>query len=369
MSVAAVAIVHDYLTQRGGAERVAQAMHRGFPDAPIYTSLYDPGGTFPGFAAADVHPSPLNRVGALRRHHRLALPVLAPTFSAMSVDADAVLCSSSGWAHGVRTRGRKVVYCYAPARWLYQPDAYLAHRGRGTAALLRVLRPALLRWDRRAASSADVYLAISNRTRELIRQAYGIDAEVLHPPRGIDSDGPQQHLRGMTPGFFLCVSRLLAYKHVDAVLEAFEKLPGEQIVVVGAGPDADRLRGLAPPNAVFHTSVSDAELRWLYANARALIGASFEDFGLTPVEAGAFGTPSLVLRFGGYLDTVIEGETGLYFDEPSPPAIARVVQELDRAALDADTIRTHAGQFEEARFVERLRRVVAEFGPGMGCDA
>lgn len=362
MPVATVAIVHDYLTQRGGAERAVRAMHRGFPDAPIYTSLYDSGGTFPEFADADVRTSPLNRIAPLRRHHRLALPVLASTFSSMSVDADTVVCSSSGWAHGIRARGRKVVYCYAPARWLYQSDAYLAQAGRGTTAVLRALRPALVRWDRRAAASADVYLAISNRTRELIRQAYGIDAEVLHPPCGIDADGPQQPVPGLTPGYFLCVSRLLAYKHVDAVVEAFARLPGEQLVVVGRGPDAARLRGLAPPNATFLPEVADHELRWLYANASAVIGASFEDFGLTPVEAAAFGIPSVALRFGGYLDTVIEGETGVHFDEPNAPAIADALQELGRTSLDANAIRAHAGKFDESRFIERLSQIVNEVG-------
>jgi glycosyltransferase involved in cell wall biosynthesis len=357
--VAAVAIVHDYLTQRGGAERVVEAMHRGFPDAPIYTSLYDPGATFPGFVDANVRASPLNKVPSLRRHHRLALPVLASAFSAMSVDADTVLCSSSGWAHGVRTRGRKIVYCYAPARWLYQADTYLTQSGRGTAALVRTLGPALRRWDRRAAASADVYLAISTRTRDLIHRAYGIDAEVLHPPLGMDPGGPQQPMPGLTPGFFLCVSRLLAYKHVDSVLGAFARLPGERLVVVGTGPDAVRLHAMASANAAFLATVSDEELRWLYANARAVIGASIEDFGLTPVEAAAFGTPSVVLRFGGYLETVIEGETGVYFDEPSPPAIAGAVQQLCRTSLDADGIRAHAGKFDESRFVTRLREIIA----------
>src|SRR4051812_17705186 len=126
MTRTSVAIVHDYLTQRGGAERVVLAMNRAFPDAPIYTSLYDPDGTYPEFATIDVRTAPLNRVPALCRYHRGAFPVLAPTFSAMNIDADVVVCSSSGWAHGVRTAGYKIVYCHAPARWLYQTDRYLA---------------------------------------------------------------------------------------------------------------------------------------------------------------------------------------------------------------------------------------------------
>ena len=120
-----IALVHDYLTQRGGAERVALSLTRAFPGAPLHTSLYEPAATFPAFAAVDVRPLPLNRLGPLRRNHRLALPLLAPAFSRLRVDADVVICSSSGWAHGARVTGRKIVYCHTPARWLYQPGRYL----------------------------------------------------------------------------------------------------------------------------------------------------------------------------------------------------------------------------------------------------
>src|SRR5436190_19462163 len=116
-----VALVHDYLTQRGGAERVVLAMMSAFPRAPLYTSLYEPETTYPDFRKADVRPLRINRIGLLRRNHRLALPLLAPAFSSLRVEADIVLCSTSGWAHGVHTGGKPVVYCHAPARWLSQP--------------------------------------------------------------------------------------------------------------------------------------------------------------------------------------------------------------------------------------------------------
>lgn len=151
-----VAIVHDYLTQRGGAERVVLEMAAAFPDAPLYTSLYDPGGTFDEFRSLDVRTGPLDRRSLLRRHHRLALPFLARSFDEMFVDADVVLCSSSGWAHGVRTSGRKVVYCYTPARWLYQPERYF--RGVLPRVGLKVLAPRLRRWDADAAAGADLSL-------------------------------------------------------------------------------------------------------------------------------------------------------------------------------------------------------------------
>jgi glycosyltransferase involved in cell wall biosynthesis len=357
--VTSVAIAHDYLTQRGGAERVVLAMHRALPDAPIHTSLYEAATTFPEFADADVRVSPLDRVGPLRRNHRLALPVLAPVVSAMQVDADVVVCSSSGWAHGVRTDGHKVVYCHAPARWLYQRDAYLAQSGTASAAALRVLDPFLRRWDRRAAATADRYLANSSRTRDLVRRAYDIDAELLFPPYGIDPDGARTPVDGLEPGFLLCVSRLLAYKNVDAIVGAMERRPADRLVVVGAGPDADRLHELAPANVTFLTGIADEQLRWLYANARALVAASYEDFGLTPVEAAAFGVPSVVLDFGGYHDTVRDGETGVYFEAPEPGSIAAAIDRLDADPPDAAVVHAHAAAFSPDRFRTGLELALA----------
>jgi glycosyltransferase involved in cell wall biosynthesis len=355
---APVAIVHDYLTQRGGAERVVLALHRAFPDAPLYTSLYEPLGTFPEFASLDVRTSVLDRSKVLRRSHRLALPLLAPTFSSMSVDADVAICSSSGWAHGARAAGRKIVYCYAPARWLYQTDEYLATSSRLTRAGFGPVRALLVRWDQHAARSADRYLAISTRSRDLIREAYRIEAEILSPPCTIDVDGRSSSIPELDPGYFLCVSRLMAYKNVAAVLEAFSGLPSERLVVVGRGPEGNALRAAATPNVRLLPGVTDDELRWLYAHARALVAPSYEDFGLTPVEAAAFGTPTIALRFGGYLDTVVEGTTGLFFDEPEPAAIRCAVARLSTTDLDPGAIQRHAGKFGERAFRVRLQELV-----------
>ena len=352
-----VAIVHDYLTQRGGAERVVLAMLKAFPQADLYTSLFDAEGTFSAFGEREVHTSTLDRVHVLRRHHRLALPLLAPAFDRLGVDGTVVFCSSSGWAHGARVNGRKVVYCHTPARWLYQRDRYLRESGPATKLALGVLRPYLVRWDRRAAASADRYLANSTAVRARIREVYGRDAEVLPPPHGVDPSAPQEPLDGLEPGFLLCVSRLLTYKNVDAVVGALARLPEERLVVVGTGPDGSRLRALAARNVTFFPQVSDDQLRWLYAASKALVSASHEDFGLTPLEAAAFGKPAAVLRWGGFLDTVVEGRTGLFFDRPDASEIVDVVRRLLESSWDESELRAHADRFAEPRFVARLREI------------
>ncbi|MGZ4359636.1 MAG: glycosyltransferase [Gaiellaceae bacterium] len=355
-----VAIAHDYLTQRGGAERVVLSMARAFPEAAIFTALYEPELTFPEFRASAVRFSPLNRVGPLRRHHRLAFPLLAPMFSSMHVDADVVLCSSSGWAHGIDSEGAKIVYCHSPARWLYQGDRYSARMGLPARASLRALRAPLLRWDRRKARGAARYLANSTYVARAVETLYRRDAEVLPPPPAMTPGGPEEQIAGLEPGFFLCVSRLLPYKNVDALVQAFAGLDGARLVVVGDGPDERRLRLLAGPKVAFLGPVTDRVLRWLYANALALVSAAYEDYGLTPLEAASFGKPAAVLRFGGFVDTVVEGETGVFFESAEPAAIVAALRALRAESWPPERLRAHAGRFSQGRFIERLREIVLD---------
>jgi glycosyltransferase involved in cell wall biosynthesis len=357
-----IALVHDYLTQRGGAERVVTMLHRAFPEAPIHTSLYDPAGTYPDFETMDIRTGPLDRLAFLRDNHRLALPFLAPAFSRTVVEADVAVCSSSGWAHGARVTGRKIVYCHNPARWLYQRDEYLGDReplaGR---AVLNLFGPTLRRWDMRAAATADAYLVNSSVVRERVRRAYGIDSEIVHPPYAVDVDAPRTPpLPEPEPGFLLCVSRLLPYKNVDLVVEAATRA-GEQLVIVGTGPDRERLGAAAGDNVRIVGSVTDAELRWLYANCSALVAASYEDFGLTPVEAAAFGKPAICLRAGGYLDSVRDQVSGLLVDDLDRDAFAAAFAKLRAHPWDDDAIRAHAETFSPARFITRIREVVDSY--------
>lgn len=356
-----VAIVHDYLTQRGGGERVVLSMLRAFPDAPVYTSFYEPSSTLAGFSEATVYPLPMNRIGALRRHHRAALPLLAPSFSALKIEADVVICSSAGWSHGIQTSGRKLVYCHSPARWLYhQADRYIGEGRPLLRAGLRAMQPALRSWDRKAAQSADRYVVNSTAIRETVRKVYGIDAEVLPPPHSVNVHGPQETVDMLEPGYLLCVSRLLPYKNVDTIVDAFRALPQQRLVVVGAGPQLSRLTAAAGPNVRFLGAVSEDQIRWLYANCAGLVAASYEDYGLTPLEAASFAKPVAVLRWGGFLDTVAEGQTGVYFDEPEPEAISTALRTLLDRPWDERVLLSHARKYDEVRFTQRLQQLALE---------
>lgn len=359
-----IAIAHDYLTQRGGAERVVLTMRKAFPDAPIHTTLYHPEATYPEFRKAQIITSRLDRISLFRRDHRTALPFLAATANRMRIEADLTIVSSSGWAHGFPTDGHKVVYCHNPARWLYQTDEYLGRPARRhhLGPPILALRPSLRRWDRRAAETVDVFLANSRVVQRRIQDTYGRDAEVLHPPHSMDPTAPQEpiaELRDLDPGYALVVSRLLPYKNVDAAIEAVRRT-GRPLVVIGHGPEAARLRESAQAQVRILSGLTDAQLRWVYSRAGVLVTPSHEDFGLTPLEAAAFGVPTVALRQGGFLETVVEGSTGLFFDHPTPEAIERALHESDSHAWDRAAIRARAEEFSEDRFIRRLTTIGEE---------
>lgn len=364
-----IAIAHDYLTPRGGAERLVLSIVRAFPGATVHTLFYEPDQTYPEYRDVRIRTSILNRIGFFRRDPRRALPLLAPVASTMRIDADVVVASSSGWAHAFVTRGRKAVYCHSPARWLYVADDYLGEAGRldPKRLALAVLGPVLKRWDRRAALSADAYRGNSSVVRQRIRDVYGIDAPTLFPPFSPDVAEGKQEMNlylerwGEPGGHYLVVSRLQPYKHVDRVIDAFREMPYKRLLVIGRGPLRDQLRRGAPPNVRLLEDLTDAEMRWAYANATALLAASHEDFGLTPLEAGAHGKPTIALRAGGYLDTIREGVNGVFFDEPTPEAIRAGVEAFEaHGAWDAEAIREHVEAFSEERFITELHRLVQE---------
>jgi glycosyltransferase involved in cell wall biosynthesis len=241
---------------------------------------------------------------------------------------------------------------------LYLTDEYVPADARAMRAVLGVIGRPLRRWDQRAAAGAQRYVVNSSRSRERVRATYGIEAEVVHPPPAITVDGPQRPVADVQPGFVLCVSRLVEYKNVRALVDAAARRPNLALVVVGSGPLRAELEALAPSNATFLGAVADDQLRWLYDQCAALVGPAYEEFGLTPLEAAAFGKPTIALRYGGYLDTVQEDATGLFFDEPTPDAIGAVLDRMDEVVWDPSRLRQHAESFAEARFIDRMRAIV-----------
>jgi glycosyltransferase involved in cell wall biosynthesis len=349
-----VVVAHDYFTQRGGAERVALELASQLRAHRIVTSVFRPDQTFDRARGFDVRELKSRLLKPFASDPRRALPFLARAWSTeRPVEADAVIASSSGWAHGIPVAEgvRKVVYCHNPARWLHQPDDYTASAGRIARVALGALGPGLRRWDHDAAHTADAYVANSTSVAARIRSAYGIDAEVVHPPVSVDVDGVREPVPGLDAGFFLTVARPRGYKGTALLREAFSRLRGERLVVVGAEATEP-----VPANVTALGSVSEQQLRWLYANARALVSVSHEDFGLTPVEANAFGTPSLVLRAGGFLDSTAEGVSGSFIEEDTVGAVIDAVTDFEDD-FDRDAVRRHAERFSPDAFGARMREI------------
>jgi glycosyltransferase involved in cell wall biosynthesis len=351
-----VTIAHDYCTQRGGAERVALTLLEAFPHTELVTALHNGENTFGAFDLYSRRTSALQRWAPFRRDPRTAFPLLASAWGALSVtDSPVVVCSSSGWSHGV-TCGpgvKKVVYCHNPARWLYQAEDYFRDQTAFVSLAARRLAPSLRRWDLRAAQTANLYIANSTIVARRIEAAYGIEPTVVNPPGALDPRGAQEPIDAIEPGFLLSVGRGRGYKHTDIVASAVSRYGKYRLVVVGGYDGVESF-----PNVTRVNDISDAKLRWLYANAAAVVSLSHEDFGLTPVEGFGFGTPAAVLRGGGFLDSMIEGVTGVFADAPTETAFIEALERLP-GSYDTERIREHAQRFSPEVFQSTIRGLVS----------
>lgn len=346
-----VAIVHDYLNQPGGAERVVLEMSEIWPDATIYTSLYRPDSTFPRFREKTVRTSPLQRL-PVDEGFRNLLPLYPLAFRSFgTLKEDLVVSSSSGWAHAVKThpQARHVVYCYTPARWLYGGE-YLGASGRQRA--LEPVAPLLRAWDRRAARKPDLYIAISNAVRERIERVYGRDAPVVYPP--VDTERFMPSPRGER---LLVVSRLLPYKRVDVVVAAATRA-GIGLDVVGEGPALAELRRMAGPSVVFHGKLDDRAVTALMQDARAVCVPGAEDFGIVPVEAQAAGKPVVAFGAGGALETVEDGFSGVLFERHDVECVLDAIRRCDTLTTAPEDLAVRAQRFSCSAFRSALVHVI-----------
>lgn len=361
-----VAIVHDYLTQRGGAERVVLSLLRMFPDADLYTSVYDRDGTYPEFQDLRIRTTVLQRLPHRGLMFRALLPLYAHAFSRMRLSGyDLVISSSSGFAHRVKvTDGLHVCYCYTPPRFLHRTDDYLAGGALGTKWVLPVIRPLVRRLrlsDVQAARRPDRYVTVSREIADRVADTYGRDADIINPPvdvrRILEHDGS---VEGGAP-YYLMVSRLLPYKRVDAAVRAARQR-GVRLVVVGSGPSETQLRRIASPEVEFRCDIDEVELNRLLHGCTALVQPGLEDFGLVPLEANAAGRPVIAYRSGGGGESVVDGVTGVHIDEQTPQAIADAMDRIESTTWDADKLRRHATSFGEDRFHGELQELLATLG-------
>jgi glycosyltransferase involved in cell wall biosynthesis len=356
-----LALVHDWLNQMGGAEDVLEALVGIYPQAPLYTSMYWRTGMPLAYREWNIHPTWMDRLPGIYRHHQSYLPLYALAFAHLDLsDYDLVLSNKSGFCHGVRTgpNTTHVCYCLTPTRYVWGYREYAVRE-----ALSPVIRIALTplvhwlrRWDYRAAQRVDHFIAISTEVQARIRHFYHRESKVIFPP----VDVARFEVSAGHEDYFLIVSRLVPYRRIDLAVQAFNQL-GLPLVIAGDGRDREALQAIAHPNVKFLGYVPDADLPALFGRCRAYILPGSEDFGIAPVQAMAAGRPVIAYAGGGALDTVLPGQTGLHFQALTPASLAEAVRQFETLSFDPSVIRQHAERFDKSVFERELSAYVERF--------
>lgn len=365
-----VAIVHDWLTNLGGAERVVLAMSQAFPEAPIYTSVYN-ASKLPEFADKNIITSYLQHWPLAKSRHQLYPTARMRAFESFDFsDFDVVISSSSAEAKSIitSTDTLHISYIHTPIRYYWSGyKDYLANPGLGLlnplAKLILPLKIKQLRYyDFAAAQRPDILLANSKTVAARIKKYYQRDCQVLYPPVDLsrfDTKKPQEG------DYYLVVSRLIPYKRVDVAVRALSKL-GKRLIVVGKGNQLKALEAVAGSTIEFKGALSDKEIARLYRGAKALIFTANEDFGITPLEAMAAGTPVICFGQGGATESVVDGETGVYFAEQTSQSLQQAIKKFEKLNLNIQKIRRRAEMFSVEKFTTQLKIIVNEHGTHNG---
>ncbi len=354
-----VAIVHDYLNQYGGAERVLEALHDLYPDAPVYTSIYDADAMPASYRSWDIRTSWMQRLPNWRKQFRNYFALFPWAFESFDLsEYDLVLSSSSGYAKGIipRQDAVHICYCHTPMRFGWRTADYVGReqiKGWKLALLSAALTP-LRTWDVASSARVDTFVANSNVVAQRIWRYYRRNAQVISPPADL---APYQPCA--PEDFYLTGGRLVPYKRIDIAVRACTalRLP---LVVFGSGRGRAELEALAGPTVRFVGRVDDAQLGDLYRRCRAYITAGDEDAGIQPVEAMGYGRPVIAYAAGGVLETVIEGVTGRFFREQTPAALAVALAQSRDDLWDAEGIRKHAERFSREHFIGQMAQAIEQ---------
>lgn len=351
-----VAIVHDYLNQMGGAERVVMAFHDIFPDAPIYTSIYDPGRVDPTFQKMDIRTSFMQKLPLVTKHHQPYLPLYPFAMEALDLRGyDLVLSSSSAFGKGVITRPETlhICYCHTPMRWCWNYEEYVEREqlGRVARRVLPFFITGLRVWDQTSAMRVDHFIANSPVIAERIQKYYRREAVVIPPP--VEASRFPSDPAPEVEDYFLMLGRFVPYKRFDLAIEACNRLR-LPLVIIGKGRDEERLKRLAGPTIRFLGRLSDEEVIHYYRHCRAFLFPGDEDFGITPLEAQAAGRPVIAYGSGGALTSVVDGVTGAFFREQTVESLMEVLVSFNEQIFDPYAIRNHALEFDTPRFQRRI---------------
>ncbi len=357
-----VALIHDWLNQRGGAENVLEVLHDLLGEPPVYTSLYQPDQLNARLRRWDIRTSDLDRLPGAHALRRYLLPLYPAAFARMDLsDLDLVLSIKSAFCLGVRTAGperraRHVCYCLTPTRFLWDFEGYTQREPMSAPArfLSRRMVTRLRAWEVAAARGIDEFVAISSTVQKRIKTCYGRDAVVIPPP--VDTEEFRPLSRTAARGeYFLIVSRLVPYKRIDLAIAAFNQMPDKTLIVAGDGRAAPQLQRRARSNVRFTGYLDRRQVVSLVQACKAFVLPGEEDFGITPVEAMSAGIPVIAYQAGGALDFVEEGRTGVFFATQEADALIEAVQRSERLTWDRERLRRRAQRFDVANFRRRIR--------------
>lgn len=355
-----VALVHDYLNQMGGAERVVLALHELFPDAPIYTSIYDPARVDPAFRKIDVRTSFMQKLPLVTKHHQPYLPLYPFAMEKLDLRGyDLVLSSSSAFGKGVITRPETthICYCHTPMRWCWNYEEYVEREQLGKLArtILPFMITGLRVWDQTSAMRVDHFIANSPVIADRIRKYYRREAIFIPPP--VDASRFPFDPTTQPGDYFLVLSRLIPYKRIDLAIEACNRLQ-LPLVVIGGGRDEEALKRMAGPTIRFLGHLPDHEVTRYVTHCRAFLFPGEEDFGITPLEIQAAGRPVIAYGAGGALSSVIGGVTGVFFREQTVESLVEVLATFDERNFNPVAIRNHALEFDTPRFQRRILQFI-----------
>lgn len=351
-----VALVHEFLNQYGGAERCLEVFHELFPDAPVYTFIYDK--TEIDFCKGwDIRPSVIDNLPFARSHHYYYLWLYPHVVERFDLNGfDLVLSSSHAFGKAVKTKGVHVCYCHTPMRFVHvMQEEYVKEFSSVKRLTVRAILSRLRSWDIRTSERVDFFVANSTEVQRRIKELYGCESVVIFPPVDTDFFVPGDR----NGDFYLIVSRLVAFKKIDIAIQAFNEMQ-KPLKIIGTGPELRRLQRLARRNVEFLGKVSDSELRSSYQRCTALILPQYEDFGIVSLEAQACGRPVVAFRKGGALDTIIEGKTGHFFDEQTPQSLIRAVKKVESTVFEKNICRENALRFARNVFKDRIRSYLTE---------
>lgn len=354
-----IALAHDHLISDGGAERVLKAFAEIWPDAPIYTLIYDPPKTHSFFEERIVKTSYLQKLPLRSRKYQWYLPLRPKAVESFNFDDfDVVLSNSSALMKGIRTTERTlhIDYCHTPTRFLWvDPENYLdpLEKYWPINTLSNTYKEHLKQWDISAAKKVNCFLTNTQNVNKRIKQHYQRNAKVIYPP----VDTHLFSIADKTENYFLVGGRITSYKRFDLVIEAFNKLL-IPLKVFGIGPWLPAIKEKAGPHIEFVGSVSEKEKAQLYAKAQAFIYPQVEDFGITAVESMASGRPVIAYREGGALETVVEGKTGVFFDNQDWHSLADAIIRFKANNFNPITIKRHADRFSVDKFKQAIKQTV-----------